>query len=168
MPPALSRITQFASSLSRAKSLAVLGLCVIAVGLAAWIMRGDAQDLEDGLVDDDLFPELKLNGALGVSDSASDLKTGPGAPFLLPNGGEAVAASSKLEEQDSDGPLFPGQFGLGGAAQPIPNKIETAAFTQAPAGMAKPAVSGTSRVTSNQPVWLTGTIELETSEKATR
>lgn len=168
MSAALTKISEIATSLSRKKPLAVLALCAVAVCLAAWILKGDGQDAEDGLVEDDLFPELKLNGALGVSDSGSEPKTDRDAPFLLPDDDRARAVSPKVTEQDSDGPLFPGQPSFETVIQTTgpSNKIETAGFTQTPPpGAAKPIPAGTTRVTSNQPVWLTGTIELDTGSR---
>lgn len=136
---------------------------LLAIGLVVWMFRPENSANEEGMSDDDFFADVKPLGAIGVSDSASQSKSSGDAPFLLPDL-DGKAASTK---DDSNGPLFAPSAELSSTSPRAAVAIETAAFTQAPitgGSSSNSKSSAGARVTSNQPVWLKGTIEFESAQ----
>ena len=145
----------------RGKTLAFALMGIAAIGLTLWCMSSDSPQTEDLVADDEWVDGMKSSlGAVGVSDSAAGT-TSDSAPLVLPSvtpDGLATASNSS-RNTGLTGPLFNESIS---SPQTSRQGVSTAGFEQPTSatstGAARPAV-GAPRVTANQPVWLTGTIE---------
>lgn len=151
----------------RPATLAILGCLSLAAVLMFWGLSSNSDAVSDSdLTDEQLESDFLALGALGVSDSASPQTTGVDTNFTFGDETEAapatfnddagflnrdtmVSATPEFEpETESDGPLF---------GRPIfDSSIRQTGFQEQDQDYS--TASG-ARVTANQAVWLTGSIE---------
>ena len=145
----------------RPKTVAFVLLGFATIGLAVWGLSSDSPTTEDLVSDDEWVNGMKSPlGAVGVSDSAA----GPmseSAPLVLPHvtpDGLATAGNAG-RSTELTGPLFNESISNSPSSR---QGITTAGFerpvSSPTSGSARP-ITEAPRVTANQPVWLTGTIE---------
>lgn len=145
----------------RPKIVLFMVLGMAAIGLTFWGMSSDSPPTEELVSDDEFVDGMKSPlGALGVSDSAAGSANG-NMPLVLPNvTPDGLATSSSAGRNTGlTGPLFNESISTSASARP---RVAAAGFEQtmvgSPTDAARP-LTGATRVTANQPVWLTGNIE---------
>ena len=143
----------------RPKTVAFVLMGIAAIGLTLWGMSSDSLETDDLVAEDEWVDAMKSpQGAAGDSAGGSTSESTPLVlPSVTPDG--LATAGSAGRNTGLTGPLFNESISSSSTTR---QGVSTAGFEQPmaapPAGSVRP-ITGAPRVTANQPVWLTGTIE---------